>query len=97
MTVFESIVSLTDRLQTTLSESILVEILRRNLLPEIQHEIINLEIKSLPLLRDTCRRREFFLQDVRRRHGFAATKPIPVTKRISEIDVQEADIELPTN
>lgn len=84
---YDSIVALTDRLQTPLSDTDLVEILRRNLLPEIQHEILNLEIRSLQFLRDTCRRREFFMQDVRRRHGFALTRPAPMGKRISEIDM----------
>lgn len=90
---YESIIALTDRLHTPLSNDTLVEILRRNLLPEIQHEILNLEIKSLQFLRDTCRRREFFMQDMRRRHGFVVAKPNPMGKRISELDVPETDIE----
>lgn len=52
--------------------------------------MLNLEVKSLQFLRDRCRRREFFLQDMRRRHGFAGMKPIP--KRVSEIDVEDGDV-----
>lgn len=86
---YDSIVSLTDRLRTPLSDGLLVEILRRNLLPEIQHEILNIEIRSLQHLRDTCRRREFFMQDMRRRHGLAISKPVPIPKRLSELDADE--------
>ncbi|XP_073814237.1 uncharacterized protein [Musca autumnalis] len=41
---YDSIVDLTDRLSEPISERTLVEILRRNLLPEIQHEILNLDL-----------------------------------------------------
>lgn len=93
---YDSIVSLTDRLKEPLSDETLVEILRRNLLPEIQHELLNIEVKSLQFLRDSCRRREFFLQDMRRRHCFPSSKPIPITKRVSEIgqDIIEEDTEI---
>lgn len=83
---YESIVALTDRLKTPLSDEMLVEILRRNLLPEIQHEILNMEIGSLQGLRDTCRRREFFMQDMRRKLGLTLSKSVPLSKRISEIE-----------
>lgn len=89
---YEAIVALTDRLKIPLSDETLVEILRRNLLPEIQHEILNIEIKSLQFLRDTCRRREFFMQDMRRRHGFASAKTLPAMKRVSELDIEESEI-----
>lgn len=92
---YESVVELTDRLKEPLSSSLLVEILRRNLLPEIQHEILNLKISSLQELRDICRRREFFMQDVRRKHGLGFSKPTLVPKRVSELDemVVNQDVE----
>ncbi|XP_073835483.1 uncharacterized protein [Musca autumnalis] len=97
---YDSIVALTDRLKAPLSDGELVEILRRNLLPEIQHEILNIEIKSLQVLRDTCRRREFFMQDMRRKHGLTVSKPVPLSKRIFEVDIDEvefpADVVPPT-
>lgn len=85
---YESIVALTDRLKSPLNDELLVEILRRNLLPEIQHEILNMEIRSLQVLRDTCRRREFFMQDMRRKLGQHLSKPSRIQKGVTEIDVE---------
>lgn len=82
----DSVVELTDRLKEPLSNGMLVEILRRNLLPEIQHEILNLKITSIQELRDICRRREFFLQDLKRKHGSGLSKPIPVGKKVYGLD-----------
>lgn len=94
---YESIVDLTDRLNEKLSDRTLVEILRRNLLPNIQHEILNLSIHSVEDLRDICRRREFFLQDIRRRQGLQNTRTAPIQRRIAEIepDFNESEHELP--
>lgn len=57
---YELIIEISDRLSEPLSERVLVEILRRNLLPEIQHEILNFKVNTVSELRDICRRREFF-------------------------------------
>lgn len=46
------------QLNETLLESHLVEILRRNLLPEIQHEILNLDMYSVTHLIDIFRKME---------------------------------------
>lgn len=90
---YESIVELTDRLKEPLSENMLVEILRRNLLPEIQHEILNLKINSLQELRDICRKREFFMQDIRRKHPVPFTKPGFGLKRVSELEeIENSDM-----
>lgn len=85
-TFYESIVDLTDRLREPIHDDTLVEILRRNLLPEIQHEILNLQVSSVQHLRDICRRREFFMADIRRKHGFGLSRTPPAAKRISEIE-----------
>lgn len=92
---YESVVELTDRLKEPFSNQMLVEILRRNLLPDIQHEILNLKITSLQELRDICRRREFFLQDIRRKHGVGFSKPNFAGKRVSGLDevVVSEDVE----
>lgn len=88
---YESIVELTDRLKEPLSETMLVEVLRRNLQPEIQHEILNLSIGSLQELRNICRKREFFLQDMRRKHNMMPTKSYRSSKRVSELDEIDDD------
>lgn len=84
-TFYEAIIDISDRLAEPLSEKILVEILRRNLLPEIQHEILNLKIKSVSELRDICRRREFFLQDVVRKQSMSRNTPF-IRKQVHEIE-----------
>lgn len=89
---YESVVELVDRLDQPLPDRTLVEILRRNLLPEIQHEILNISIISITQLRDICRRREFFLQDVRRRHDTSSRKPTPFQKRVSEVNTLEDSV-----
>lgn len=87
---YESIVA--KRLRAPLADELLVEIIRRNLLPEIQHEILNLEIKSLQQLRDTCRRRKFFMENMRRQHGIAISRPVQMSKRVSELEVDEVEM-----
>lgn len=91
---YESIVQLIDHLSEPLPDSTLVEILRRNLIPEIQHEILNMQIYSVQHLRDICRRREFFMQDIRRKHSLLPPKPLPLQKRISELGTEVEDEEL---
>lgn len=66
-----------------LGENVLVDILRRNLLPEIQHEMLNIQLVSVAQLRDICRRREFFLQDINKRQH--AAKQFVPRKQIHEI------------
>lgn len=83
---YESIVHLTDRLNEPLPDRTLVEILRRNFLPEIQHEMLNMQIFSVEHLRDTCRRREFFIQDMRRKHSSYVVRPFSSQRRIAEIE-----------
>lgn len=90
-TFYESVLELVDRLHEPLSDRTLVEILRRNLLPEIQHEILNISVDSVSQLRGICRRREFFLQDMRRKHGIniTVTKSNQFHKRLSEVKLTE--------
>lgn len=84
---YESVIDLVDRLNQPLSDRTLVEILRRNLLPEIQHEILNMKIDSVGQLREVCRRREFFIQDMKNRHSVVSNKSHNFSRRVSELDV----------
>ncbi|KAI8116603.1 hypothetical protein CVS40_11355 [Lucilia cuprina] len=83
---YEAVNELVDRLKTPIEDTTLVEILRRNLLPDIQHEILNTQIYTVQHLRDVCRRREFFMADIRRKHGFNLSRVAPIQKRICEIE-----------
>lgn len=85
---YESVIDLVDRLDQPINDKTLVEILRRNLLPEIQHEILNMTINSIGELREICRRREFFIQDMQRKHGVSGSKIGHLQKRLSEIDYE---------
>lgn len=85
---YEAVVNISDRLTEPLTEKVLVEILRRNLLPDIQHEFLNLKFESVSDLRDSCRRREFFLQDIGRKQTLSKT----FTRRsINELDEERVD------
>lgn len=86
---YDSVIELVDRLATPLDDKTLVEILRRNLLPDIQHEILNMTIKSVGQLREVCRRREFFLQDIGRRHGVSGNRNNHFSRRAAELEVPE--------
>lgn len=88
---YESVIDLVDRLEQPLNEKTLVEILRRNLLPEIQHEILNMTISSIGQLREICRRREFFMQDVHRKHGLSNNKFGHLQKRLSELGMESEE------
>ncbi|KAI8116027.1 hypothetical protein CVS40_11836 [Lucilia cuprina] len=69
---YEAIIDISDRLRIPLPERVLVEILRRNLLPEIQHELLQIWKLTHFQLRDVCRKREFFMQDcTEKSNGFS--------------------------
>jgi len=55
---YDAIVQITDCLEVPMAEKDLIETLRRNLRPEIRHELLNVTIDSVQKLRDICRRRE---------------------------------------
>lgn len=44
-------------------------------------------IASIGQLREICRRREFFLQDLSRRHTFANTRSNNFSRRVAEVNV----------
>lgn len=89
---YDSVIDVADKLDQPLPDRTLVEILKRNLQPEIQHEILNLTIISVSQLREICRRREFFLQDMRRKHGTSSVKANPFSRRVSELDIEQEGI-----
>lgn len=90
-TFYDSVIDLVDRLDKPLDDKTLVEILRRNLQPDIQHEILNMSISSVGQLREICRRREFFLQDMSRKHGFSGSRHNHFSKRAAEVEFNEVN------
>ncbi|XP_033233219.1 uncharacterized protein [Drosophila pseudoobscura] len=80
---YDAIVQLMDSLESPLSEKSVVDILRRNLRPEVRHELLNIKITSVGELREICRRRESFLEDVRRNYGYQ--KSVPFRRQVAEL------------
>ncbi|XP_043063199.1 uncharacterized protein LOC26534985 [Drosophila yakuba] len=79
----DAIMQLMDSLETPMSERDVVDTLSRNLRPEIRHELLNVNVGTVDRLREICRRRERFLDDVRRSHSYQ--KNIPFRKNVSEL------------
>jgi len=77
-----------DQLEVPWSARKLVRVLKNNLRPEIRHEILNVEIRTVTELRETCRRCEVFLDEVKKTHGYA--KASPFRREISET-VQDSE------
>lgn len=88
---FEAVSSIMDRLQIPLSDSELIEILTRNLRPDIRHELLYINIESIPHLRRLVQIREGFLSDDYVRRNFNMRHPTSfVTRRqVSEIEVDQ--------
>lgn len=90
---YESISSIMDRLPTPLSEMELIEIMTRNLRPEIRHELLYIPINSIPHLRKLVQMRESFLNDEHVRKNFSGRIPTQFpTRRIAEVNI---DLEEP--
>lgn len=87
---YEAISNIMDRLPIPLSESDLIEILIRNLRPDIRHELLYVEVQSFSQLRKLVQKRESFLNDEYVRRNFTARNPNNNTfaprRQISEID-----------
>jgi len=80
---YDSLNILVDQLEIPWSSRKLVRVLKNNLRPEIRHELLNVDISTVSELRETCRRREAFLDDVKRAHGYS--KSSPFRREISEL------------
>lgn len=96
---YEGISSLLDQLEQPWPNRKLVKILRNNLRPEIRHEILNLEIGTVSELREICRRREAFIEDVKNIPGFAKSNPVrrTVAELLAETDEQSESEEALTD
>lgn len=77
-----------DRLPTPLSEMELIEIITRNLRPEIRHELLYIPIHSIPHLRKLVQMRECLLNDeyVRRNLSTRLNNQFPPRRHIAEVD-----------
>ncbi|KAH8375090.1 hypothetical protein KR093_007069, partial [Drosophila rubida] len=83
---------LIDQLEVPWSSLKAVRVLKINLRPEIRHELLNVDVKTVSELREICRRRENFLNDVQKSHGYV--KRTPFKREVTEfVDCQTQSIE----
>ncbi|KAI8121616.1 hypothetical protein CVS40_7348 [Lucilia cuprina] len=91
---YESIVGHLDRLGTAMSEQELIEILSRNLRPDIRHELLYVPIYSLAHLRKLVQMRENLLGEENYRRS---TAPRPQTylprRNVAEIELVNKDLD----
>jgi len=80
-----------DNLDMPLTETEVVEILKRNLRAETRHEILNIPVRTVERFWEICRRRESFLEDVRKSQGYQ--KVVPFRKQVSELAEDMMDAE----
>lgn len=83
---YEAILGLSDKLSQPLNEQALLEILRANLLSEIQHEILYVPIDNIVQLRHVVRTRERFLKFVA--HPIVPVQRFQAKRHVSEVTVQ---------
>lgn len=85
---YEVVSSIVDRLSTPMTESELVEILTRNLRPEIRQDLLYVYVDSISQLRKLVQKRENFLNDehVRRNLMNRNTNTYLPRRQIAEID-----------
>lgn len=92
---YEAVSSILDRLPAPMSDMELIEILTRNLRPEIRQEILYIPINSIPHLRKLVQMRENFLNDeyVRRNLAHRSNNFLP-RRQVAEIsDFKGEDVE----
>lgn len=85
---YEAISAIMDRLPTPIGESELIEIVTRNLRPEIRQDLLYIPINSMPHLRRLVQMRESFLNEehVRRNLASRNSNTIANRRQISEIN-----------
>lgn len=88
---FDAISSIMDRLPVQIPEMELIEILTRNLRPEIRQEILYIPVHSIPHLRKLVQMREVFLSEehVRRNLSFRPQNQMIPRRHISEVSPED--------
>lgn len=85
----QAIAAMADQLSVPLTDSYMMGVLRSNLLPEIQQELLHVHINSVAELRQAVRRHEIFKQQIARVPNFNR----PVQKKIVSELTEQADSE----
>lgn len=91
-TFYDSICTILDRLETPMVEAEIVEILTRNLRPDIRHELLYVPVYSIAHLRKLVQMRENLLaDDIYRKQVSGKNAPIvpPFRRNVSEVIYKE--------
>lgn len=91
----DAVTTIMDRLPDPIPDEELVEILIRNLRPDIRQDLLYVQISSLSHLRRLVQRRENFLNDEHVKRNLAwrnATAPQPSRRNIAEIEIGENEV-----
>lgn len=86
---YEAVSGIVDRLPSPFSDRELIEILTRNLRPDIRHELLYVPVNSIPHLRKLVQMRESFLNDeyVKRNFSIRNTPTNLPRRQIAELGV----------
>lgn len=86
---FEAVSSITDRLSSPISDMELIEIITRNLRPEIRKELLYVPIHSIPHLRKLVQMRETFFDDesIKRNFSNKFLSPNVARRHVAEVDL----------
>lgn len=85
-TFFEAVSAMLDKLETPIPESELIEILTRNLRPEIRHELLYVPVYSIAHLRKLVQMREHLLgDDYFRKNISSKHPPYGIRRHVSEM------------
>ncbi|KAI8115994.1 hypothetical protein CVS40_11862 [Lucilia cuprina] len=90
-TFYESVCSMLDKLSTPIPESDLVEILTRNLRPEIRHELLYVPVYSLAHLRKLVQMREHLMESDHFRKSISNRIPsnFNIRRQVAEVDCSQ--------
>lgn len=91
---FDAVSTIMDRLSSPMSETELIEVLTRNLRPEIRQDLLYVPIHTIPQLRKLVKKRENFLNDEHVRKNLASRNNTSFAPRkyVSELDGSDCQI-----
>lgn len=87
---YDAILQITDRLQTPVNEYDLIEILKRNLRPEVRKEILHFNIISISDLRDFVRKHEILEDELGK---YRSNRTFIPHKVVSELGGESSSVE----
>lgn len=87
----ESVVVISDKLKTPMSDQELCETVLRNLKPEIRHELLHVNITQISDLRREVRKHEKFMNDIRISNSY---RNFNTKRQIAEIDFESQQLDV---